>query len=143
MRIGDGVSLVNDKNENKHSSYMFLLTMGDKGGDGHNIRQDVLVGSSHPKECIRSAYNNSTKIAGRLRPDVLCGECEDNSVSDGNIKELKKCGFEFHDPEWITYDEMARYTLWFIMQGNPEIKLTIMHLNQLLDHSVGYGVEQF
>ena len=108
----------------------FKIAIGDWSGDGHSICDYGNYTCNKSLEEVREAYFKAIKVLGKEYPNIICKEYEDDKVSEDMIIELKEKGFSFTrhfekvDDEIYPYiDGMLELIEWFILQGDPKIKL--------------------
>jgi len=115
--------------------HKFNIDIGDWSSDGHGKCKSFLFESSHSVEDVREAYFAAGKKLKKNWPEEVCHDYGDYSVTAEVLRELKQVGFEFKDCDFdgeegaddeVCYpseEGMLQLTVWFIKQGNPEIKL--------------------
>ena len=105
-------------------SYTFKISIGDWSDDGHGKSKDFFFKSNKKIKLVREAYFAAKEKYPTLCPEDFCSDYEDSTVPDEVVEQAKKLGYEI-DPEDFWVDDMANFTAWFIMLGDPELKLTI------------------
>jgi hypothetical protein len=108
--------------EKQIMDYSFKIQVGDWSGDGHGQCMDYIFKSNKPVEEIREIYFTAKEKYPTLSPDSFCSDYQDYTIPDEVVKQAEELGYEI-DPENFFTDDMAKYTAWFIMLGDSELKL--------------------
>lgn len=144
-------------------TFRYRLTLGDWAGEGHRAKETYVFRSNKPMDEVREAY-----FAAKERlPAAMCPENFMNGDDDYQLprvayQEALNRGYDFF-PELCTEDvtdevledgsvsdyDLFRYTLWFIQQGDPDLKLNSEYFEEFMFYgfdkkgrhigTIGYG----
>lgn len=139
--------------ENSEYKYTFNIPIGDIEYNGHCMVDFYEVSCTHTPEEAAKAYAEAVRKIGRNLPAELCSKPDEYEISEEDSLFLKNLGYKFDnwynecDPE---KDGMADLTMWFITQGNSDIKCKFdnrceefsIRLRQIMGRHqvIGYGV---
>lgn len=105
--------------------HTFQLVLGDWSNDGHGRTQTVMLRADAPIEKVREAFFKAqTLLPEVLDPTTMCAEYQETEISEECLRQLKqhKAPRPRKD-EGCSLDWLARYTVWFINQGNPKLEV--------------------
>lgn len=133
------------KKQKRKKGKMTVITfqIGDWSGDGHGRCDDYQVTSNKPVKEVREAYFKALKKFPKcMSPENFMEEYEDYSLPKETYKAALEHGYDllegfkenddfkerFDSGELLEYpdvgtQELLQYTLWFVMQGDPELQL--------------------
>lgn len=122
-------------NNEKSKKYYFMLPIGDWSNDGHSKCDWFLVESNMPLENVfKSYFTAKEKLPEEICPANFCNEYGDSEIPQEICQKLVEAGC----PKNIisnTIDDscypefLQEIVLWFIMQGNENLKLKIVKKN--------------
>ena len=114
--------------------YRFKIVMGDWSNDGHGMKEDFVVESTHPETELRAAFrksvdkmnigfdcNSDTKyhVACEYDDNIVCKEVVDIFLENGLNEDdwdIEQTGeIRLTDPDSLVY-----MILWFISCSMPE-----------------------
>lgn len=110
--------------------FKFQIPIGDWSDDGHGKCQYFTASSFKSFEDVCRAYEKAKEKFkdDDFSPESFCNEYESSSVDPKTIDLMKKHGFytdDMGDFEDFYVDEMADFVVWFINQGDPELKVKL------------------
>ena len=115
-------------------SYKFKLPICDWSGDGHSQCDWYIVSCNKPLDKVFDAYFASTeKFPKEMHPTEFCYEYGDTLISKETLDVIKLQGYDgfsvlgeaddFNPGDhYMDGEALAAYTLWFINQGDEELK---------------------
>lgn len=112
------------------------IEIGDWSGDGHGKCQTFTFKSNLPAEDVREAYFTAREMYPEICPETFCDEYEDSVVPEKVRKRAKTLGFKF--PRDPGPQDLAKFTAWFCMLGNPNLSLKLLKVDRL----AFYGVDK-
>lgn len=125
----------------KHS---INLVVGDASGDGHNIRETILVSSSLDKKRLEKAYEKGAKIACVDLQNDVCSEYEDSAITNDVCEKLKLVGIDVDHEEGdeveIDADFFAELYMRIAKLGDPELEYDFPSVNIAEIDIGGYGL---
>lgn len=132
----------------------FRIEVGDAPpGDGHQqYRVFTAVADCENVAQVRAAYFAHHAHYPHLSPSTYCVEYGDRIVPYAIRRQLTDLGFPFcgvdevegddeDDEVWTTPEDMAKWVVWAINQGDPALKVEIIpHVPTLQIGGIGYGL---
>jgi len=108
--------------------YTFQLVLGDWSNDGHGRAYTRIFRANAPIEKVREAFFLAqARLPDVLDPTNMCAEYEESSISEACTKELKKRRAPRPSKDkGCTLDWLARYTAWFINQGDASLDVRLV-----------------
>lgn len=104
--------------------HSFEFHLGDWSDDGHGKHVVVRCRANGNIDKVREAFHKAaSRLPDYVCPTEMCSEYEDNRISEQAASWLKKHGAPRPKKEECTLDWMARYVIWFINQGNPDLEV--------------------
>jgi hypothetical protein len=149
---------------------VFGLTIGDWSHDGHGHTKTFFFQSNKTfKEALEAYRNAQKKLPTEIHPTNFMNDYQDHSLSTEVYEKGLKAGFDFLEGfkkkgEWrdqrtsnrfasgalLEYpdfgpEDMAQYVGWFVKQGDPDIELNLVRIDDLtgfegLRDQIGYGL---
>jgi hypothetical protein len=109
----------------KEKKVRFEIHIGDWSDDGHGKMSTFTVNSNLSLKEVREAYFKAKKkLSSDLDPESFANEYEDNSIPEQTRKKAKAAGYTLpSEDEGFGPEDMFDYLLWFIQQGNKDLKL--------------------
>ena len=136
----------------KDKLYRFRIPVGDWSGDGHSKVNWYEASASKPIEAVREAYFAAKEKLPGICPEDFCCDYEDFRI-DPEIQTLLDAAGAPVESEGFGTEEMAGYVVWFLNQGDPDLKaklekeesvpmLSFYGYDEEMRHisSIGYGL---
>ena len=132
--------------------FYYVLPVGDWSCDGHNQFTDYNVNAAKDSAAILAAYEVAKETLPELDPLPYCKDFEDSYVDGAvalKVEELSdELGLydtefdEFSETATLNPDTWARYLVWYVNQGDPELDLVLAPPRQALSQALrgGYGL---
>lgn len=135
---------------------IYIIVVGDKYNDGHDIHKEVRVEVNMSREAINEAYEKTTKEVGHCLFKDICTDYESSYVTTTQYKALVDAGVDFssacgydvegdedgEDGVWMEPDtlvclylEMARVHL-----SGLQYQIIVSDTQELTARSIGYGL---
>lgn len=110
------------------SRFKFRIPIGDWSGDGHGQCEWFTASSNGDIKAVREAYFKAKELVHeRFHPDNFVCDYEDRDLpSDVYVKMMAEgiVPMDF-DPDMFHTEEMAKYVVWFLNQGNPTLEVQL------------------
>lgn len=106
--------------------FKFQIPVGDWSDDGHGKCDYCTASSFKTFEDVCRAYEKAKEKFkdDDFSPESFCNEFEDSSIPDEFIGLMKQNGFDV-DPDDFGPEDMARFVVWFLNQGDPELQVKL------------------
>lgn len=108
--------------------HAFTFDVGDWSEDGHSGHTTYHATANKPIKEVREAYFKASEELPGIEPESFVCDYEDSEVPEEVISEAAAAGFEI-DPENFGPDEMAKYVVWFLNIGDPDLDVTLVPRN--------------
>ena len=108
-------------------SMKFIIEIGDWSRDGHNQSEEFIAIANGTIEQVREAYFEAQdKLPEEIHPDKFVKHNQDNVVQERVMREMVENGYECgYNLVSCTPDDLVDYTVWFINQGNKNLKVRL------------------
>lgn len=110
-------------------TYKFRFVLGDWVKFRHNRTREYLINSSHNVHDVREAYFVAQeKFTDWFHPKNILKEYPVQTLIptvQDRLETLREKGFNLQFSQEIKRDWLVKYVLWFVMQGNKDLTLSI------------------
>lgn len=116
--------------------HKFEISIGDWSGDGHGKQKTFQATANNDIEAVREAYFKAAKKHPKLRPDLtenhMTRRYEERDIPEEQFLLMQAAGAPIpENREWIEREFMAEFTVWFINEGDPELKVKLIQSKPL------------
>lgn len=128
----------------------FQIPIGDWSHDGHGLCEYFMASANAESiEDVREAYFKAKKVVPRdCQPELICHDYEEHTLDKEQCGKLKKAGAplpedadEEDGADYVGPEYMAELVVWFLNQGNPELKCKLEDKDELT--LTFYGHDKF
>ncbi len=119
--------------------YVIDLPIGDWSNDGHGRCDNFIIESNKPIEALFKAYFAAQgKLPKLIHPNNICSQYEQNTISNEVLTQMRAYGFVYSnsvdnddDENYLETEELASWTLIFMMLGDKNLKLKIKNEKEI------------
>lgn len=118
--------------------HKFKIAIGDWSDDGHGKCEYFQAASEKPIGEVREAYFRALAALPEKSPESFCNTYEDSEVTERVRGLMESAGIDLRDEEMLCPEDMAQYVVWFLNQGDPELRCTLVPDDVPTLHRFGY-----